>query len=262
MLLQFSKIALLLFLFVNNVQDVLAQKILFVTEDLPPLQIVKKGQPPTGALVDVVNLIIKEAKLDAAIEIYPWARTYELALKKPNTFIFSMLRSEEREPQFHWLGKLLTIKSYLARLKSRTDIHINNLKEAKNYSVGSIRHDLAESYLLDKGFIPQKNLYLSSKYPVLWNMLYSGRTDIAFTNSIVWRHEIMASKLDPDQLALIFEIPNIASDLYLAASLTTDKNLVEKVKNSFASIKADGRYDKIMAKWQLNDAYTKPINHD
>ena len=244
-------ILLLLFINIPSLSFADTQKVLFVTEDLPPLQIEQATKPPKGALIELVNLIITEANIDATIEIFPWARSYELALNQPNTFIFSMLRSEEREKKFHWVGKLFTIKSYLAKLSSRTDIEINTINDAKKYAVGSIRHDLAETYLLKKGFKPNKNLYVSSKYPILWNMLYSGRTDVAFTNSIIWQHEITKAGLDPGKLSLTYEIPDFASDLYLAASLGTDKAVLQKIKNSLTAIKTDGRYNKIMTKWKL-----------
>lgn len=246
-----NKGLLLLFMFSLFPSKSFSQKITFVTEDLPPLQIEHDNKPPSGAFVELINLIIKDANIDAKIEVYPWARTHELALKQENTFIFSILRSESREDKFLWVDKIFTLKSYLAVLKSRTDIEINDIDEAKKYSVGSIRHDLAETYMLDKGFKLQKNLYLSSKYPVLWQMLYSGRTDIAFTNNIVWRHEIKKAGLDSSRVKLIYEIPDIASDLFLAANLKTDVAIVKKVKDSLAAIKADGRYQKILAKWQL-----------
>ncbi len=227
------------------------QKIVFVTEDLPPLQIDNPSGKATGALIEVVELIIKEANIDAEIKVYPWARSYEQTLNTPNTFIFSMLRSKVREDKFHWVGKFFTIRSYLAKLKSREDILVNDIEDAKQYSVGSIRHDLAESYLLNKGFQPEKNLYVSSKYSVLWSMLYSGRTDIAFTNSDVWNHEILASGLDPNKITFVYEIPDISTELYLATNLQTDKSIINKVASSFKSIKDDGRFDKIMAKWNL-----------
>lgn len=253
MILRLITITILFAIFSFAFSCVASQKIQFVTEDLPPLQIERDNQPPTGALVELINLIIKEADIDAELAIYPWARSYELALKQPNTFIFSMLRSDEREDKFHWIGKLFTIKSYLATLKSNADIKVNNIEDAKNYFVGSIRHDLAESYLLNKGFISKKNLYVASKYPILWSMLFNKRTDLVFTNSVVWQHEIEKAGLDPKAIKFVHEISDFASDLYLAASKSTDKKLIKKVNDSFAAIKADGRYEQILTKWNLNN---------
>ncbi|MDT0605024.1 MULTISPECIES: ABC transporter substrate-binding protein [Thalassotalea] len=228
------------------------QRVQFVTEDLPPLQIDGGKQPPTGALIELVKLIIADSGIDAKISIYPWARSYEQATKKPNTFIFSMLRSDEREEKFIWIGKLFTIKSYFAALKANSNIQVSSIEQAKQYVVGAIRHDLAENYLLNKGFTHKKNLYVSNKYPALWSQLYTGKTDLVFTNSIIWRHEILGASFDPAKVALVYEINDFASDLYLAAHLATDKTVINKVKASFDAIKADGRYHQIMTKWQLN----------
>ncbi len=229
-----------------------AQDFIFVTEDLPPLQIENKNTKASGAMVELIELIIKEANINARIEFYPWARSYDLALTRPNTFIFSMLRSIEREDKFIWIDKLFTLRSYLAALKSRTDIKINDISDAKKYTVSSIRQDLAEDYLLANGFTHKKNLYVTKKYNVLWQALYSGRTDLAFTNSMIWQHEITSSGLDASKLNLVYEIPNFASELYLAANSATESDVINRVKTSLASIKADGRYDKLLAKWHIH----------
>ncbi|WP_448546919.1 substrate-binding periplasmic protein [Thalassotalea fusca] len=228
-----------------------AEKITFVTEDLPPLQIEQDTKPPIGAAVDIINWLINDAKLDATIKVYPWARSYEMALKEPNVVIFSILRSPDREPHFQWVGQIYTIRSYFAALKTRQDISISSIEDAKKYAVGSIRHDLAETYLLEKGFVPKKNLYVSSKYPILWQMLFSGRTDIAFTNSVLWQHEISHTGLDPQKVKLVYEIEDISSSLYIAASSTTSRTIVEKLTASLNKLKSSQHYHAILDKWQL-----------
>ncbi len=228
-----------------------AVELKFVTEDLPPLQYNNHGKPASGAMVDLIHLLKNEAKLSGSIYIYPWARSYQMAKNEENVIIFSMFRSADREKHFQWVGKIYRIDSYLVALKSRQDIRVNNLNDAKAYTVGSIRDDLAENYLKERGFIEDKNLYLSSAYPVLWKMLYSGRTDLAFTNSLVWQYEIQHSGLDPNKIKFIYKIPDIPADLYIAASLPTKKNIVEKLQQALQRIKADGRYQKILTQWQL-----------
>jgi polar amino acid transport system substrate-binding protein len=243
-------ISLLFCLFSQSAQAFNTQ-LTIVSEDVPPLQIQKDGKAHSGVMVELVEMMLKEANLTATIEIYPWARSYALALTRPNTLIFSILRGKDRENKFKWIGKLFAIDSFLATLKSNTDIHVNSLDDAKKYTVGAIRDDLAESYLLKHGFIPQQHLYLSSQYPVLWQMLYNGRTDLAFTNSIVWRHEIESAGLNSDDVKLIYKIPNISSELYIAANLDTDDTIIFKLRAALNTIKVDGRYQQLLDKWQL-----------
>ncbi len=228
-----------------------ATKLRIVTEDLPPLQLNNHSKPATGAMVELVRLMVKEAKLEATIEVYPWARSYKIAQTEPNTLIFSMFRDASREKLFQWIGKIYAIDSYLVSLKTRQDINISSISNAKKYTVGSIRDDLAENYLISHGFIEKKNLYLSSAYPVLWKMLYNKRTDIAFTNSHTWQHEIERTGLDPNKIKIIYKIPDITSELYIAASLSTDKKIVTRLQAALVQIKSDGRYQHIIAKWQL-----------
>lgn len=231
--------------------SVFSQQFQIVSEEVPPLQMLDAEKHPKGAMVEIVSAMLKKAQLVADIKIYPWARSYQLALNEKNTLIFSLFRDKKREDKFQWIGKLYTLKSYLATLKSRPDIKIDSLAKAKNYSVGTIRGDLAESYLLENNFTLNDNLFISSKYNVLWELLYSGRIDAAFTNSVLWRYEVEAIGLNPDKLQLNYQVPNFASELYIAASLTTDKNIVDALSKSLDEIKADGSYQRILEKWQL-----------
>lgn len=228
-----------------------SQPLRVVTEQLPPLQVSQSDGTITGAMVDIVNLLLQKANIKCDIEMFPWARSYQMALSRENTLIFSMLRGEDREDKFIWVGKLFAINSYLVTLKNSGTFNIDSIEDAKQYSVGSIRQDLAESYLRKHGFTEDKNLYLSSDYHVLWQMLYSGRTDLAFTNNILWKYEIEDSQLDPTQIEINYQIPDIASDLYLAASIGTDEKIINQLRIGLAEIKSNGQYQQILQKWHL-----------
>lgn len=228
-----------------------AKQLLVVTEDLPPLQVTQEDGKIGGAMVDIVTLLLEEAQIDYHLQMYPWARTYDIALKQDNALIFSILRSESREKDFHWIGQIYTLKSYLVGLKDNSKIKINNLDDAKQYAVGTIRDDLAETYLKEKGFAEDKNLYISSKYTRLWQMLYNGRTTLAFTNSTVWPHEIKTAGLDPSKIAIHYEIPDISTKLYIAANKNLDEQTVSKLKHALTRIKSDGRHQAILDKWKI-----------
>jgi polar amino acid transport system substrate-binding protein len=238
---------ILLFSFIAD-----SQPLRIVTEKLPPLQFSQSDNTMTGAMVDVVNLLLKKTDIAANIEMLPWARSYQIALERENTLIFSMLRGENREDKFIWVGKIFAINSYLVALKTHEPFQIKAIKDAKKYSVGTIRKDLAESYLRKHGFTEDKNLYLNSNYSVLWQMLFSKRTDLAFTNNILWKYEIEDSGLNPEQIDIIYKIPDIASDLYLAASKGTDEKLIKKLRIALEEIKSNGQYQQILQKWHLH----------
>jgi len=229
-----------------------AQPLRIVSEKLPPLQFNQSDGAITGAMVDVVNLLLKKASIESKIEILPWARSYQIALERENTLIFSMLRGEDREDKFLWIGKLFAIDSYLVALKGHDTFNMNSIEDAKKYGVGSIRQDLMESYLRKHGFTEGENLYLSSDYTVLWQMLFSQRTDLAATNNILWKYEIEDSQLDPEQIEIIYKIPDIASDLYLGASIGTDENIINQLRKALDEIKSNGQYQQILQKWHLN----------
>jgi len=238
---------LIIFIFTFNLY---AAQLTIVSEDLPPLQINNNNKPASGAMVEVVNLLLKQANITANIKFYPWARSYKIAKEQKNTLIFSILRDESREKHFQWIGKIFTLDSFLVGLKSRTDIKINTLDDAKPYTIGSIRDDLAENYLKTHGFKEKQNLYLNSAYPALWKMFYNGRTDIAFTNN-TWPFEIQKTGLDPKQIKILYKIPDISTDIYIAASLNTDKSIIIKLRKALAQVIADGRYQQILTKWKL-----------
>jgi len=227
-----------------------AVQLTIVSEDLPPLQINNNDKPASGAMVEVVHLLLQEANFSAQLQFYPWARSYKIAKTQKNTLIFSMFRDPSREKYFQWIGKIFTLESFLVTLKTRNDIVINQLDDAKKYLVGSIRDDLAENYLTTHGFKENQNLYLNSAYPVLWKMLFNGRTDIAFTNN-TWSYEIKKSNLASNKIKVLYKIPDITSDLYIAASLNTDEIIVKKLKEALTKIKRDGRYQQILTKWRL-----------
>lgn len=87
-------------------------------------------------------------------------------------------------------------------------------------------------------------------------MLYTGRTDLAFIDSSLSQYEIKYAGLDPSKVHFVYQVPNFASDLYLAASLDVDKKVVERIKTALISIKANGEYQNILNKWNLKPNQT------
>jgi polar amino acid transport system substrate-binding protein len=127
-----------------------AQSIRVVTENTAYSYL--KGDKIAGSATAVVELALKEAGLtDYQLNLYPWARSYDMALKDPNVLIYLIARTPERELRFKWAGEIMKIRYHLYKLKSRA-ISVTHLEDAKAFAIGVIRDDVRYNYLKKAGF--------------------------------------------------------------------------------------------------------------
>ena len=127
-----------------------AQTIHVVTEQTPYTYMV--DGKVAGSATEVVELSLQRAGLkDYRVNLYPWAHAYDLALKTPNVLIYLIARTAARENQFRWAGEIMKIQYHLYRLKQRP-LAITDLESAKRFTIGVMRDDVRQQYLITKGF--------------------------------------------------------------------------------------------------------------
>ena len=158
------------------------QKILFVTENNPPLQITDKGKPLTGFAIELVESVIDKAGINAIIQAYPWARSYIMAQEKPNVFIFSISRTKERENLFQWVGTYYKETDAFFALASRKDIVLNSIEDAKKYKTAVPRGD-ASALRLEKHGFTKIHLYYVTDQKQSIQKLKLGRVDLISNNT-------------------------------------------------------------------------------
>lgn len=228
-----------------------ASQLRFVAEDLPPFHFFDSENKPTGALVEVVEALMNRTKLSGSIELLPFARSYDLALNKQNTFMFSLMKSADRDEHFQWVGQTYKSKAFLVGLRSRSDINISNLEEAKSYIVGTIRGYHSEQYLKEVGFSTQNNLHLSVNYKHMWSMLFERHIDFILTNFVAIDREMKSIGFNKKDIKTFVELHDFPGDLFIATGHNTSDKTVADLSDALKQIKADGTYKKIMDKWRL-----------
>lgn len=224
-----------------------------VTENLPPLQIdnSKSNREPSGAMVDVIKAVLDNAQIDSSIDIYPWARAFQIAKTKPNTLIFSMMRNEIREDDFIWVGAIYEAKVYLVKLAERDELQIESPQDALSARVGVVRLDISQDYLVKYGFELDKNVFTSSGYDRLWELLNTRKIDYLLANKFMWlNHEKEDAQAPKVEIAV--ELMDFSNSYYLAANKETSPIIIEKIVNSLENIKQSGQYQAIIEKWQLD----------
>lgn len=224
----------------------IAQPVQIVTEEFPPYDFTNDEGRVDGLATDVVRAVLAEAGSDAEIRILPWARAYKLAVQTPNTMLFSVVRTAERESLFYWVGVVCEVKSYLYKLRSRVDITANQLPELREYTVGVVRGWAGEQYLIDHAFgrmeaVADSDLNIKK--------LLTGRVDLIedYEANVVFRLKRLGIR--HERLEKLHFNAAISGKLYAVFNRATPPEVVARFREAFARVHDDGRYDFIREKW-------------
>ncbi len=225
-----------------------SQSIQVVTEEFPPYNYTEDGRI-TGLSTEVVMAACKAVSLSTRLVVYPWARAYEIAKNRPNTLIFSIARTQKREPLFQWAGSVAPVQTCLFALKDRTDIQFNKLEKAKKYYIiTQLKGHIAQT-LLQRGFIEGKNLFAITSTDRAYLMLRSGRGDLVGYPELVMYHTVKKTGLTPEKAIRKVYCFEKVSQLYAAFSLQTSEKTVKQFQAGLAEIRSNGTYQKILEKY-------------
>lgn len=227
------------------------QNLTFLAEELPPYHFINNEGKVSGALVEIVQAMLKQANLRAKIEIQPFARGLKATQTQKNTFMFSMLKTPNRHNEFQWVGQTYKNSAVLIGLKNRKDIHLLSLDDAKKYVVGTIRGYHSDYYLRNYGFTEQENLSLSVTSKHMWPMLFNNRIDLVLTNYMALERDITQAGYNAEDISGYLTLPSFPSELHIATGLTTEKDLVEQLRTALSAIKQSGIYQDILNKYNL-----------
>jgi polar amino acid transport system substrate-binding protein len=222
-----------------------AQSLRVVTEDLPPYQIVVNGRLVAGSSYLLVKEMLARAEMDSRIELLPWARAYAIASSEPNVVIFSMTRTQEREPNFHWLLKLDSLTYNFYSLNSRPEIQINSLTEALNHTVATVRDSFEAKALTKMGFVEGENLILTVTYKEAWQLVQLGRANLTYAYFLP---QDAIFNIPGKKQPLFFKgfNPGQNFDLYLAANINIDQDILEKLNTSIRTMQQDGTIENLI----------------
>jgi polar amino acid transport system substrate-binding protein len=219
-----------------------AQPIHVVTET-SPYAYLQDGKP-AGPATEIVELSLRKAGLtDYRINVYPWARSYDMALKEPQVLIYLIARTPARESAFKWVGEFVNIRYHFFRLKERTDIAVRTLDDARAYSVGVVRDDVRHQYLQSKGFT---KLVVSGMPLDNFRKLLNRQVQLVALPDLDAHRICQEAQFDCANLERLAALDDLSSALYMAYSLGTPDAVVERTRIAFDRIKAEGVVRKAM----------------
>ncbi len=224
-----------------------AKDVMVVTENLRPYNYLEDGEAQ-GMSSEVVKAVFEEIGYTAKIQFMPWARAYQTALTKPNTLVYSIARTPQREELFAWIGEIAPHGAALYQRADKPDLNLKTLADAKSLYVGVYRGDAKESTLRGYGF---ENLQTTDDDRLNLRKLMLGRLDLIAIDGTVLRTMLAEEGIDPRKIRQVIPIEELSGQLYMAFSAESDPKLVDTFKTGLVTIKENGTFEKILKQYLL-----------
>jgi polar amino acid transport system substrate-binding protein len=169
-----------------------------------------------------------------------------MALEEENVVLFGMTYTDVRKEKFKWVGPLATKRDILVAKKS-SGIKIKDLEDAKKVkNIGTLLDDTRGRLLERNGF---RNLEPVSDEQLNAKKLALGRIDL-------WAYKIPGLRtvcdlagVDHTEFEEVYHLREI--DLMIAFSKKTSDSIVQKWRDAFNEMLADGTIMQIRKNWNM-----------
>lgn len=195
-----------------------------------------------GEATQFVQQVLDGAGITHQLFYLPWRRAYSYASSETNALIFPLAKTDQREANFRWVGQLIPVNYYLFRLKSREDISVRTLDEAKQYRIGVRNYHVHHEFLVARGFKelqPVNGNAQNLKKALLNRIDLFPVSDLGLL-AVCAREEIDCSQFEP-----VLKLEGISGGLYMAYGLTTEDAIVQATRKSYRRLVEDGTYEKV-----------------
>jgi polar amino acid transport system substrate-binding protein len=220
-----------------------------VTEHLPPFQI----DTPTeilGFATEIVSTALSSSPYTFNISIYPWAQSYNMALNKKNTCIYSIARTPERENKFLWVNTIAERNVSLIGLTER-NLNITSFEDAKKFMTAVIRDDVTHQLLVSKGFKEGINLFVVNNTHSLLTLLAKRESiDLILADGFTINYRAQFNNLDPKIFEKVYQLNAKPLEYYFACNIKTQPEVIKQLRHSINQMKVSGQIDKIIDEWQ------------
>lgn len=222
----------------------LGENLTIYCEDDPPNQIITSDGRLTGMTVEIIREIQQRVGNQDPITVVPWARGFDAVQKNPNTVLFSMSRTAERDPLFHWIGPVLeTNYGFYARADS--SLSITSLEEAKKLKrIGVYLNDVRDVLLTRAGFT---NLDRTSNNIQNVKKVMAGRIEAYASAPGSIESEAQAAGYQASDLKELFTFMRV--QLYIVLSRGTPEGVIKTWSDAFAGMQKDGSFARLHRKY-------------
>lgn len=213
-------------------------KVSVVSSEWPLYVYLSQGGDPGGYAYDITQQVMQHSGLHYDYQILPWSRVYRMAQSVPNVLISGIARTPLREHLFNWIAPLTKPNQvYFYRLKSRS-IAIERLEDFKAYTVATERDTYHHQFLQQEGLMARA--LITSYRDKLMKLLLSQRVDFVLLDEAGFNNLVEKEALDHDLFVGVYLALSVSE--YLAFSKGSSPELMDKVKESYQTLKLQGKF--------------------
>ncbi|CAH9067326.1 hypothetical protein PSECIP111951_04128 [Pseudoalteromonas holothuriae] len=210
-------------------------KIHVYTEDFPPYQEFMGPGKIGGVATELVKALFEHSNIDYKIHVLPWFRTSHIVNNTPNTFIYSLARTQEREEHYRWIAPLCEVNVSFYKLKARKDIIIHDIEDVRQYIVAVASGQPTEQHLVELGFSQDDNLVILASHQQGAQMLNKARVDLLYGADLFVKN-VQQSLGRAGEWEKVYVSPHLSKRMYLAANINSDEALVSKLRHNFNAL--------------------------
>jgi polar amino acid transport system substrate-binding protein len=206
-----------------------------MTEKLPPFNFEEDGAV-VGISADLLLLAMETAGHPAprsAIRILPWARAYTIVQREPDTVLFSMARTEQREPLFQWVGPIYDLTIGLIARRDR-NIVMDSMADAGQYAIGTIRDGAPEQLVISAGY-PEEKLERLTDPSLNLKKLEAGRIDLFAFNVPTTFFMMRRAGMDPGDYEVVYTLKK--TSLFYGFHKDTDPAMIRELNAAVLDLK-------------------------
>ncbi|MEP0354146.1 transporter substrate-binding domain-containing protein [Paraglaciecola sp.] len=199
-----------------------------------------------GPSIEILQAVLKEAQLDATVKFMPWVRAFSTAKNNPNTLIFSMIRTPEREADFHWIIQVSNLSRVFISLASKPENYVDTMQQAKHKLIATIVDSASYNELISHGFSEQENLYRVPDWEVMVTLFESGKVDLIYAEPNSIKH--ILERRGKESVTLRYKAIESKKELtsYIAISKSTDIEIVKRLQQAARKFEKTAEYNRLL----------------
>jgi polar amino acid transport system substrate-binding protein len=224
-------------------KDAHAQSLTLTTEHYPPFNIVDaKTGAISGISTEKVLELMRRSAEKYTLNAYPWARSFQMARNDPNTCIFSISRTAEREPMFQWVAALAQ-SNWMIFARADDARQPKSLDDLRPYVLGTYRNDAIDKFLSAERFKTD----LANNDNLNPEKLLRARFDFWATEE--WHGKaILEAQSLREKIVPLFQFHQ--STMYLACNTGMAQERINRLSRILQEMEADGTSAAIDKKYR------------